>query len=764
MSGDDATPAGREAAGSAQDPAAAEAPAPEKGPVRGKGPSPGKAREATLDGDADSEREYREQLSDTVNNWDSVTNYTNNMHFHSAVDLSGGVVGTSVGAGQGAMARRPRTGRLPDDEVSVLCERFAEPAPFLAAAGALGRDQVVVLTGVSGLGKTASAVCLLRSVGAGELEIVSPTITLEELSKHDFESEHGYLVEDWQDTRGANAASDFQWRVLRDHVKDSAVHLVIITAAAKAARSVRHFRWEAPSAQRVLTAYLTGTDAEDVAAGIAGAIPAAYDVGQVASIGRRLAAGEDQSTIRKELSEDPARHVRQWLSTENRPDKEIEEVVALGFAAGQTERIFDVMLDRLVNTLRDVGLVAVPEKDKGDKGDAGEYRGPQPTGLRRVRAERVRADSLFERKRDTSGGTSRDIMDFKGDEQQRIAYRQHVLEQLWRDFDMTFWRAIRDWLAELIGDTMVTLFRDATVQMSVAAGLALLARVAPDEVEESYLHPWASGELGWSGQQTAVYTLWWMARESSLAPVALRVATSWVNSGDPSAQWTAAAALSGELGAGYPVEAARRLWHLVGQSKEVRPDAIFALANLFATLTREGEDASQVLELLKERLSRVSGRDGGDGEDGQLRRNPLDDRRIRERVMLSILAVLIVRDPRTGQSSVSSFLDARPDRRSLVAELWAAVLRNRTYRRSALTALLEAVHGFKYVSDDPEAAAHALGDALSAALPVVEHKPFKADFTNLHAHSKRNKSLSAATVRALLSALEELNIAKREAK
>ena len=768
MSGDDATPAGRDAAGAAQDPAA-QPPSPDKGEAPGKRPSPGKAREAASESDSDSEREYREQLSDTVNNWDSVTNYNNNMHFHGPVDMSGGVVGTSVGAGQGATARRSRTGRLPDDEVSVLCERFAEPAPFLAAAGALHRDQVVVLTGVSGLGKTASAVCLLRSAGAGELEIVSPTITLEELSKHDFESGHGYLVEDWQDTRGANAASDFQWRVLRDHVKDSRVYLVIITAAAKAARSVSHFGWQAPSAERVLAAYLTGTDAEDVAAGIAGAIPAAYGVGQVASIGRRLAAGEDESTIRKELSEDPARHVRQWLSAEKRPDKEIEEVVALGFAAGQTERIFDVMLDRLDDTLRDVGLVGVPDKDKDkdkdDKEDGGENAGrPQPTGLRRVRAERVRADGLFERKRDTSGGTSRDIMDFKGDEQQRIAYRQHVLEQLWRDFDMTFWRAIRGWLAELIGDTMVTLFRDATVQMSVAAGLALLARVAPDEVEESYLHPWASGELGWSGQQTAVYTLWWMARESSLAPVALRVATSWVNSGDPSAQWTAAAALSGELGAGYPVEAARRLWHLVGQSKEVRPDAIFALANLFATLTREGEDASQVLDLLKERLSRVSGRGADDGEDGRPRRNPLDDRRIRERVMLSILAVLIVRDPRTGQSSVSSFLGARPEHRPVVAELWAEVLRNRVYRQSALTALLEAVHGFKYVSDDPEAAAHALGDALSAALPVVEHKPFKADFTNLHAHSKRNKSLSAATIRALLSALEELNIAKREAR
>jgi hypothetical protein len=759
MSGDDPVRAAPDAAGSAP---AAEPPTAGADQERG----PGKAREAAAEGDSDSQREFREKLSDTVNNWDSVNNFNQHYHFNGSVDASGAVLGASLGPAQGGSGRRSRTGRLPDEEVSALCEHFAKPPLFLASAGALDRDQVVVLTGAGGLGKTASAVCLLRSVGAGQLEIVSPTITLEELTKHDFDAGHGYLVEDWQDTRAAHAASDFLWRVLRDHVKDSRVHLVIITAAAKAARSVSHFGWQAPSAERVLSAYLAGTDAEDMAVELAAAIPAGYGVGRVASIGRRLAAGDDQSVIRKELSEDPARHVRQWLETEKRPDKEIEEVVTLGFAAGQSERIFEVMLGRLNKTLLAVDLVAVPDKDKkgNEAGAREEDDGPRLAGLQRSRGGRIRPDSLFERKRDTSGGTSRDIMDFKGDRQQQTAYRQAVLEQLWREFDMTFWGAIRGWLAELIGDTTVTLFRDASVQMSVAAGLALLARVAPDEVEEGYLHPWGAGELGWSGQQTVVYVLWWMARDSSLAPVALRVATSWVNSGDPGAQWTAAAALSGELGAGYPVEGARRLWHLVSQSKEVRPDAIFALANLFATLTREGEDASRVLDLLRERLNRVSGRDTGDGDDGQVRRNPNDDRRIRERVMLSILAVLIVRDPRTGQPSVTSFLNACPESLSLVAELWAEVLRNRVYRRSALSALLEAVHGFKYVSDDPEAAAHALGDALSAALPVVEHEPLKADFTNLHAHSKRNKSLSAETIRALFSALERLNNPKREAR
>jgi hypothetical protein len=740
----------------------------------GKPREPDKPREAeaTPAGEPGPERNPQQELAG------SISTFVNNRYvFNGTVEAAEGVFGASIGLVQDGTVRKARTGRLADEEIAAQCDHFAEPPLFRAAAEALKRDQVVVLTGGVGLGKTASAVSLLRLVTTGPLAILSPTITLRELTRQDLDAGHGYLVEDWQNAGGASDSGDFMWRVLRDHVKDSGIHLVITATAAKTAKSVTHIAWQAPSTEQVLAAYLAGTEAEPVAAEIAAAIPVTYDLDSVAAIARRLAAGEDRPAILQELSQDPARYVSQWLSADERTDEEIGEVTALSFAVGQSERIYEVMLKRLVDALIDVGLLPDPDREAKDKSKdreaAGDDDAPRPAGLRRRRAGRVRPDGLLTRDRFTAGGTSREIVAFKMN-----VYHRHTLEELWRGFDMTFWGAVRDWLADLIGDTTVVLIRDAAVQVSVAAGLALLARVALDEVEELYLDPWAAGALGWSGQQTAVYMLWWMSRDSLLAPVALRIATEWVNSGDPAGQWTAATALSGELGAVYPVEAARRVWHLVGQSKEVRPEAIFALANLFATLTREGEGqaATEVLDLLRKRLDPAAGQDSQDSQDGQDGQDTSggangwsadswrDDRRNRERAMLAILAVLAIRDPVTGRPSVTSFLNAHPEHRCLVAELWAVVLRNRVYRRRALVSLLTAVRGFGDVSDDPECDARALGDALSEALPVAEHQPLKNDFTNLHTHSKRRESDIAATVRALLSALEHLNHTKREAE
>jgi hypothetical protein len=464
--------------------------------------------------------------------------------------------------------------------------------------------------------------------------------------------------------------------------------------------------------------------------------------------------------ILQELHSDPGRYVREWLAADERTDDEIQRVTALCFAASQTERVFDVMLIRLEATFRDQGLVREPEasSDKRENDDPAKEVFARPPRLRALKTRR--ATGLLERE----NGSVR----FQGKEaRQQYLYHRHALQELWRDYDMKFWIAVREWLAELIGDTTLH-----DVQVSVAAGLTMLTFASLDEVENSYLHPWANGERAWSGQRTAVYVLWLMSRDDSLSPVALRIATDWVKSGNPVCQWTAAAALSGELGAAYPATAAARLWHLVGQWRDVPTKAVVALANLFATLTgeREAQEAHEVLELLRERMNRASGRNGPDedGADKGAHTSPSvswrDDRRNKERAMLCILQVLAVEDPLTKHPSITSFLNARPEHRGLVAELWAVVLRNRPYRKRALVALLDAVRGFEYASDDPEAAARSLGDALTEALPVAEHGPLGADFTNIVARAKRPKSDTTATVRALLNAFEHLRPTERTAE
>lgn len=712
---------------------------------KSEGPN-GPDRKPPTDGDQHAARDAQEQLSSLFGS------YVHANIINGPVNASQATFGTSGLPGREDGGRRARTGRLTEEETSALCERFAEPPLFPAAAEALARDRVVVLGGAGGLGKRTSAVRLLLNAGAVPLEVVSPTLSLEELSKHDFEAKHGYLVEDWQLSPGADM-SDYSWLVFRNHVSDAEAYLVITAGIGQGGRSVERFAWQPPKTTQVLAAYTAGTDAAGRIAEVAEKVPDTCGVGDLAVIGRRLAKGEDPAEILEELSRNPGRHVREWLSAEERTDYDIQLIVTLSFAAGQSQRIFEAMRGRLEGTLRRMGLLPDPEDEKEDASEGDRDRtAPRSRGLSASRTRR-HPNELMER---TDGRVH-----FRGkDASYQYLTHRHALQELWAEYDMTFWVAVRDWLTELIGDTTIH-----DVQVSVAMGLTVLAFTALDEVEDSYLHSWAAGEQAWSSQCTAVYVLWLMSRDDTLAPVALRIVTSWVNSGDPVCQWTAAATLSGELGVVYPAEAASRLWHLVGQWKDVPTKAVIAMAGLFATLVREseGQDAYRLLELLRERLDRASHQIGEDGAPGQPLISWREDRKNRERARLCTVEVLAARDPKTKQPSITSLLNARPEHLDLVARLWATILCHRPLRGRALRALLDAVRGFEHVSDDSRAAARALGDALTDALPLDEHEPLNRDFTNILARSKRPETDTTATVQALLDALKHLEPTERTA-
>ena len=757
-----AAPAGTSAAKAAQAQARAAEPA--------SGTAAGAKAARVKDLDEEAGKTLGDQVASAFTDWDRVTHVTVN----GTVDARGGVIGSSSGwQSPGTPARKARSGMIPDEELSDLRDHFVHPPEYWAAAESLERDHIVILTGPGGIGKRSSALCLLREAGAGPLEVLAPTSTLSYLMDHDFARGHGYLVEDWQDAASKDAAGDFAWRVLSNQVRDAEAHLVITAATANIVRSVTRFAWQAPPATATLAAYAAGID-EEVVARVAGKLPGAgsYPVGSIASIGRRLAGGADAAAIIEELSSNPERFTTEWLSAPERAERDFQEVITLCFAVGQSRRIYDVMFGRLEDTLQAEGLLPEPEDDHARKERDGDAAGrdngpPRPSGLLQARAGGRRAEGLLARETVSEGGISWELVRFRDE-----ASHRQALEDLWHDFDMTLWGAVRAWLHELIGDTDGTIRRDAGIQVSVARGLALLAPVALAEVEECYLHPWAVGQRGWPGQLTAIYALWWMVQDDSLAPIALRIATTWVNSGDVAAHWTAAVALSGQLGALYPVEAARRLWHLVGQWKDVPTRALVALARLFATLARQGDgqDACQVLELLRDRAGSGTGLAGASlaatgiaatdpGDAGTPGRRPdswREDRRNRERARLAILKVLSISDPGARQPSISSFVVARPDHLPLVAQLWAEVLRNRPCRLLAIVALLEATRGFKYVCDDPEGAARDLGNALSEALPGPERERLIVEFSNVRKFSKRPEGETTAIVKALLSAIEQL--------
>jgi hypothetical protein len=670
------------------------------------------------DAAADSAEQARDRLASAVNN------------FHGPIFAQGSTFGAGQTAGDGdGQRRRARTGRLTDADVDAALDHYVRPAPFENAVQALLRDRVVVLVGPAGIGKATSAIALLREVTQEPLAVLAPTVKITDLAEREFKSDLGHVVMDWQHDRSAADVTDFTWRTLRDQVTDKSTYLVITTASGRSrdASSVRHIGWERPATRDLLLAYLGGTDLELLVEDLIDEVPHDCGIGPLVALAQRLIAGEEPAQALEEVGNDSADRVQQWFDGKP-PPTELLEVIVLAFASGRSERSFETILAGLTKAVTDAGYALDAESVNRKR----KRPGPQP--LRPVRGGRNREDGLISRETIVVEGAARSVVTFRAD-----SYQYDVLAQVWHNYDGTFWDVIQSWLEGVVTDSAREGIADTHI--AVAAGLATLALVDMSEVEESYLYPWAGGRLGWPGQLVATYVLWWMCFDDDLAAVALRVATRWATAGDPVRRWTAATAFSGELGTRYPTEATNRLWHLIVQARD-STEAIFALGQLFATLAAGRQNAGQVLTLLDRRLADVGAR----------RR----DLRQQSLILFSTLAVLSVRDARSGLPSITLFLAANPDRRTLVARLWLSVLRHGPLRRRAIAALVDAASAFDNAGESPEEDARALGAAFAESLQPGEHGQLAADLINHQAHAKRKRQDAAKIMRALLAALERL--------
>jgi hypothetical protein len=651
------------------------------------------------------------------------------LNFNGPFYGQGSTFGVGRAAGGDRQQSRARTGKLTDADVEAALDHYVPPAPFENAVQALLRDRVVVLFGPAGVGKATSAIALLREVTKEPLAVLAPTVKITDLAEREFKGDLGHVVMDWQYDRSAVGITDFTWRTLRDQVADKSTYLVITTASERShdATSVRHIGWERPAARDLLVSYLGGTDLELLVEDLADQVPHDCGIGPVVALAERLIAGEEPAQALEEVGNDAAERVQQWFGVGHEL-RELLEVIVLAFANGRSERSFEKILAQLVKAVTDAGYALHAETVNRKR----KRQGPQL--LEPIRAGRNRADGLIGRETIIIEGAARSVVKFRVD-----SYCYEVLAHVWHNYDGTFWDAVRNWLGVVVTDSATG--GSADTQITVAAGLAALALVDMTEVEESYLYPWAGGRLGWPGQLTATYVLWWMCFDDDLAAVALRIATRWATAGDPVRRWTAATAFSGELGIRYPTEATNRLWHLIVQAKD-STEAIFALGQLFATLAAGRQNAGQVLTLLDRRLADI----------GPRRR----DLRQQSLILLSTLAVLSVRDARTGLPSATLFLAANPDRRALVARLWGCVLRHGPLRRRAIAALVDATSAFDNAGERPEEDARALGEAFAESLQPGELEQLAADLINHQAHAKRKRQDAAKIMRALLAALERL--------
>jgi hypothetical protein len=567
---------------------------------------------------------------------------------------------------------RRETGELDSGEVTAVTGHYVRPPGFEAASRWLRDEHVVVLEGPAGTGKRAGAIALLREVTDGPLVALSPMSSPHDLAVAGYRRGWGYLI-DGHARPAAEVESDTLWRGVREAVRSAGAFLAVTTTpGVPGLESVRRVAWQRPPLPEVVGACLGGVIDDDMVRKAAESGSADYVMTKVAGLARRIADGAEPAATIQEFDLTPDDRVRAWFDG-NPSRQDVLEVTTLAFFPGGTERSFELRLKKLAAALE----CTLPTGEASPDGNSGKLS----QGRARCNSER----SLITVGRIRTGRGSRRAVLFKAP-----GYRRRVVAELWVRYPTEFWDAVKTWLDGLVrtGD-----------DLPIAAGLALLAEVSLDEVEDSYLDPWSHGQLGERGRKVAAYVLWMMCFGVGLAPEALRIADRWAGSPDKDPRHAAALAFSGELGVRFPAEAADRLWHLVATGGDDESFLADALARLFVTLVDTG-GGDAVLAELDRALTGATDMWG---------------RALALKATLAVLSVPGRRDP----LAALVFLRERPARAELVGRLWATITRSRAYRENALAALERAL---ATLPASPAATRDviALGSAIAGALPPVE--------------------------------------------
>lgn len=638
-----------------------------------------------------------------------------------------GALGATFGFGRAAQAEAASTGPMPEATITAAVENYVYPGSYDGALGSLRSDGVVVLAGAVGHGKRTGAFALLRDVLRPGAPIVSlpPTAELRKLADRDYETGYGYVIFDWFGTPGGREA-DHTWQRVSAKVRAANAYLIVTSSdlPRRTPESVDYVGWECPDLAATLRAHLGEATPDETIAKIVKDLPSEIAMDAIVRIARMVADGtEPQSAVDEVLDQSKRREVSDWFDEE--PNRRlILDITTLAFLVGVDERAFDTGRARLEAALEDTIPVAPPKAAEPNDGD-----GSPPvteTAMTQDR-QRLRGNPLIKLDREVVDGVSRRALVFRED-----GHHRYVLEELADRFGVDFWDAVRTWLDEIV--------RDESHQISVANSLALLAYAAFDEIDASYLDPWAAGQHGWPHRYTAVFALWFMCFDEALVPIALRTAVRWATQGDTERRRTAILAFSGELGVHYPSESATRLWQLIAHHDGLSEEATTGFGSLFATLVARKTKAGLLIAHI----------------DSLLRKTPPRERtRIRHRRTLrAALALVEARNLVTGRPAISEYVAENPDRIAVVGRIWAALLKHRPLRHAALQALLKALRALESLSADAERDATALGDALGDALPEAEHAALTADFTRLASRSGKAQRSSDALARIMLAALD----------
>nr|WP_062337304.1 hypothetical protein [Herbidospora sakaeratensis] len=641
------------------------------------------------------------------------------------LDARDAVFGVSNSVHGSHQPPKAHTGALSATEIAAAVTDFVQPPPYRTAKWRMRSDHMVILVGRAGTGKYSGGVNLLSDVVGGRgLYVLTPYSGPDKLANRKYNEGCGYIVEGAKEDLDKKQA-DFEWRRVRARVADCKAYLVVTVDASMAEEhgrtdAVSRIAWSRPDLVELVRARLTGDAADPRLEGAMAAVPPEASLDSVVRVADLINGGMVPDVAvqtafglvaRQELSE--------WFAQDH-PYADQAEVMVLALTPGIGEPAYEKILGPFEALLQErfprAGTITAEGNDSQ----------PPTDGLRPRRAERGRG--LITVEVQTADLASRRYPVFRN-----AACQDNALSVMWDRYDGNFWAMVRSWVHEVLGDP--------ATRFAVSKGLARLAFDAYDrEVLPSYLTPWSQGAFGRDGQEAAIWVLSHMCEDPVLALRALETATRWVSYGTTRQRWTGALAFTGQLGILFPEAAVERMWQLVRQDNGISAEVAVGMADLFATLTTHGEGAGKMLRYLKTRLDDYQrvGR----------------DRPFYALTMKALVSTLSVRDARSGEPAIALYLIDRPDRRNLVAQIWAAVIGYRPVRPEALQSLMIALKALRRLSRNAEDEAMALGMAFANVLGPAAFHSLRAGLNTEMRRLNRSDEANKKLIRILLSAME----------
>ncbi|MBG0826821.1 hypothetical protein HS041_03405 [Planomonospora sp. ID67723] len=601
-------------------------------------------------------------------------------NFFAGVQAQGAVFGMA-----GSTATRAISGRLDREDIERALRGFVEPADFPKALEVLRERHLAVLVGAEGIGKWTSGIALLDAAKAAtdKVVVLAPNHRLDDLvSSVSTRRNRTYFIHDWIEEGTATSVRRFTFKALSTELVEANSYLVITLNRSEARSELAPFEipWGPPDPSTLFAACLGQARPAEEITQIHDHVAGLRTPRQVVELAGQLRDGtRPAEEILADLS---GGTVSQWFDGLPKRSDALT-VAALAFAYGLPERVFE----RLVVELRNIA-------DEIECQGAERERRPIEDDLPQARMLWNNRHPLI----GTSNGPGERRVVFCG-----VRHREHVINQLHRRYDYRLWEPLRAWIRGLATDR-------PEIQVQVAAGLALLSRINPEEVQESFLETWAGGTV--QERLTTASTLSLMCTDDATAAAALAATLGWVeNAGQPQAM-TAALAFAGGLSIRYPAQAVSWLWYLSLRGIRVSTVAQRALVLVFQGAAERDGDALTELQL----LSRHVDRDLTEGMEPLLAR----------RALSTVLGVLDADrlsgewpngdGPESRQPLMASLLLAQPESAEPIGVLWAWALHNAHHRARAVRALCRTLDGLSG-QDGAMAAAEALGRAVWSVLP-----------------------------------------------